>query len=462
MTKLFPYSQSEFNVLLSLFQRAIDDGKYTEKIPYETWRKLKKLSGFVEIEYEKSFVRIRDCFIRADGTETRDIVYSAKIYDWGFGRFFYDYVIKKENDQMTLNSATSAVSASNIFDATKISALESKRDYLSVAEVAAYTTSLSGKAACDYNGYSYYGTDSTDAAKIAGTPINDTTTLNDLSIGSDYANTISADRYANNWVGITDMCVRKDEFDALQKKVDKVELEILKNRNNKCENKENNTMMKGFNFDFGPCGNTVRLSMYGLAVQNVSGEWVSYNTTTKEIMNVDIINMADGGKYIYKMPVAISEVQVGDIIVHAKVPMFVTGINNDGSFNAIDVRAGEAKCILATRSPFGFNFVTKVVNLFGNMLGTPTADQPFGNMLPLLMLSGENKDIDPMMMFFLMGQNGNTPINPMMWYFLSKDNKDMDPAMMWMVMSMAGGATPGFMAQPYTCKCHQKVSDEQI
>ena len=219
--------------------------------------------------------------------------------------------------------------------------------------------------------------------------------------------------------------------------------------------------MKGFNFDFGPCGNTVRLSMYGLAVQNVSGEWVSYNTTTKEIVNVDIINMADGGKYIYKMPVAISEVQVGDIIVHAKVPMFVTSTEN-GSISAVDVRAGEAKTIIPTTNMFGFNFVTKVVNLFGNMLGTPTADQPFGNMLPFLMLSGENKDIDPMMMFFLMGQNGNTPINPMMWYLLSKDNKDMDPAMMWMVMSMAGGATPGFMAQPHTCKCHQKVSDEQI
>ena len=449
------YTPEQFQKLLNQFQSAVDSGKYTEKIPYETWRKLKKLYH-PKIEYISPFVKIYEVVPNIDGVERDVIMFSAKTYDWGFGRFFYDYVIKKERDRMTLNSATSAVSAYDAIDATTISALRSKADYTSYVDIAATST---GKATCEYNGYTYVGT----ADKVAGTPINGTTTVDDLSIDSGYADAISADHYVNSWVGVgvADTCVRKDEFDALQKKVEEY-LKVNKTEKNKCENKENETMMKGFNFDFGPCGNTVRLSMYGLAVQNVSGEWVSYNTTTKEIMNVDIINMADGGKYIYKMPVAISEVQVGDIIVHAKVPMFVTGINNDGSFNAIDVRAGEAKCILATRSPFGFNFVTKVVNLFGNMLGTPTADQPFGNMLPFLMLNGENKDIDPMMMFFLMGQNGNTPINPMMWYFLSKDNKNMDPAMMWMVMSMAGGATPGFMVQPHTCKCHQKVSDEQI
>lgn len=448
------YTPEQFQKLLNQFQSAVDSGEYTEKIPYETWRKLKKLYH-PKIEYISPFVKIYEVVPNIDGVDRDVIMFSAKIYDWGFGRFFYDYVIKKERDNMTLNSATSAVSACDAIDATKISALESKADYTSYADVA-YATSLTGtgKATCEYNGYTYSGADSISTAKIA-----EPNRVNTIELNIPSLDHFGYHQIDGTWDSVASKSEMEDRFKKLeaelQKKVDKAE-------KNKCENKENETMMKGFNFDFGPCGNTVRLSMYGLAVQNVSGEWVSYNTTTKEIMNVDIINMADGGKYIYKMPVAISEVQVGDIIVHAKVPMFVTGINNDGSFNAIDVRAGEAKCILATRSPFGFNFVTKVVNLFGNMLGTPTADQPFGNMLPFLMLNGENKDIDPMMMFFLMGQNGNTSINPMMWYFLSKDNKNMDPAMMWMVMSMAGGATPGFMAQPHTCKCHQKVSDEQI
>lgn len=453
----FNYTPEQFQKVLARFQSAIDSGKYTEKIPYDTWRKLKKLYH-PKIEYISPFVKVYDVIKNIDGIDRDTIIFSCKTYDWGFGRFFYDYVVKKKEteDIMTLNSTTSACDI-----ATKASCadgLTSKIDHETIAYAgdpygsadAAYTIALGTKA--DYMGY--YDSDST-----TGCPNYGTTTDHTIKINGDPLTSNSVyikDSYNGIWgtagTAVTNISTIGDRVDTLES-----QMEQLIN-----EKKKENNNMKGFNFDFGPCGNTVRLSMYGLAIQNVSGEWVSYNTATKEIMNVDIINMADGGKYIYKMPVAISEVQVGDIIVHAKVPMFVTGINNDGSFNAIDVRAGEAKCILATRSPFGFNFVTKVVNLFGNMLGTPTADQPFGNMLPFLMLSGENKDIDPMTMFFLMGQNGNASINPMMWYFLSKDNKDMDPAMMWMVMSMAGGATPGFMTQPHTCKCHQKVSDEQI
>ena len=207
-------------------------------------------------------------------------------------------------------------------------------------------------------------------------------------------------------------------------------------------------MMKGINFDFGPCGNTVRLSMYGMAIQNVNGEWVSYNPDSREIINVDVFNMADGGKYMYKMPVAISDVKIGDIVIHNRVPMFVTAVNENGTFEVTDVRAGEAKTVIPTRNMFGFNFMTKVVSLFGAFTDAPTADQPFGNMLPFLMM-GENKDIDPMMMFMMMNQGGNGAMNPMMWYFMFKDNKDIDPAMMWMVMSMASGAAPAFMTGNY-------------
>lgn len=136
--------------------------------------------------------------------------------------------------------------------------------------------------------------------------------------------------------------------------------------NNKMKEKEN-VNMKGFNFDFGPCGNTVRLSMYGMAIQNISGEWVSYNPDSHEIINVDVFSMADGGKYIYKMPVAIADVKIGDIVIHSRVPMFVTAVNENGTFDVIDVRAGETKTVIPTRSPFGFNFMTKIVSLFSGL-----------------------------------------------------------------------------------------------
>ena len=206
-------------------------------------------------------------------------------------------------------------------------------------------------------------------------------------------------------------------------------------------------MMKGINFDFGPCGNTVRMSMYGMAIQNISGEWVSYNPDSREIINVDVFNMADGGKYMYKMPVAIADVKEGDIVIHNRVPMFVTAINENGTFEVTDVRAGETKNIIPTRNMFGFNFMTKVVSMFGAFADAPTADQPFGNMLPFLMMGEGNKDIDPMMMYMLMGQGGaNVMANPMMMYFMMKDNKDFDPMMMFMMMN-----------QNHTCNCGKHV-----
>ena len=207
-------------------------------------------------------------------------------------------------------------------------------------------------------------------------------------------------------------------------------------------------MMKGFNFDFGPCtGDNVRMSMYGLAVKNGNGEWVSYNASTKQIVNVDILNF-DGRKFMFKMPVAIKDIAVGDIVIHNKVPMFVIGVGEEnGAVIAVDVRAGEEKKILPTTSPFGFNFVTKVVSIFTAFENTPTPDAPFGNFLPF-MLMGEDgaSDIDPLMVMMMM-QNGGTNAfsNPMMMYFLCGDKmKDnMLPLMMMMNQPAATCVTAG-------------------
>lgn len=439
----YRYSQSEFDTLLSQFRSAIDSGEYTEKISYETWRKLKKLAGPIVIEYESPFVRIKGRLVRIDGTETQDIVYSAKTYDWGFGRFFYDYVVKEKNRMIT-----NAITESTAATVSKASALEAKADYMSASDCADcsklayydkhddwyYSDLDTSKAVSNYG--------STTAVKIAGEPLNSNTI--ELNIPS--LNHFGYHQINGTWDSVASRNEVNERFDKLeaelQKKVDKAE-------KTECV-KENDTMMKGINFDFGPCGNTVRMSMYGMAIQNISGEWVSYNPDSREIINVDVFNMADGGKYMYKMPVAIADVKEGDIVIHNRVPMFVTAINENGTFEVTDVRAGETKNIIPTRNMFGFNFMTKVVSMFGAFANAPTADQPFGNMLPFLMLNGENgKDIDPMMFMFMMNQGGNTGMNPMMWYFMFKDNKDIDPAVMWMITSMVAGATPAFMTGNY-------------
>lgn len=424
------YTPEQFQKLLNQFQNAVDSGEYTEKIPYETWRKLKKLSGNIKVEYCSPFVKISYLEYTAFGEEVETVVFSAKTYDWGFGRFFYDFVVKKENERMNLSTKVTSATAYSVAETAKIAG-----DPI---------TSINGTIDIGYD------LDSSTSISNYGTTTTDNT---DQLVYNGYADKISTDHYANSstdhydnsWIGINDTKVDKTEFDALQKKVE----EHLKNENkNKCE--ENNTMMKGINFDFGPCGNTVRLSMYGMAIQNISGEWVSYNPDSREIINVDVFNMADGGKYMYKMPVAIADVKEGDIVIHNRVPMFVTAINENGTFEVTDVRAGETKNIIPTRSPFGFNFMTKIVSLFNGLM-TPDKNNPFGNMWMFAMMSGDNNfDMKDMLMISMMTGNndfvGN--MNPMMLMFMMDDKNEKNDWLMPLMLMNSG-----MMNQPHTCQC---------
>lgn len=209
-------------------------------------------------------------------------------------------------------------------------------------------------------------------------------------------------------------------------------------------NKEENKIMN-FNFDFGPCGDTVKLSMYGIAVKNANGNYVSYDRANGEIIDVDILNF-DGGKYCYKIPVAISGIKVGDTVIHAKKPMFVVGIN-DTNLVVVDVVAGEEKTIIPTKNMFGFNYATKIVSVIDSFGGfSASKDNPFGNMLPLMLLSDNKYGSNNDMLLAMMLMNGNGAMdftkNPMMLYLLMNKggSKDIDPFMMMILMNATGGA----------------------
>ena len=266
------------------------------------------------------------------------------------------------------------------------------------------------------------------------------------------------DRSYNYWDSYTASAL-VSELETIKRDVDDIKAKLNEDK----EKKEENKNMKGFNFDFGPCGNDIHMSMYGLAIKNINNEWVSYDKTAKDIINVDILNIADAGKYMYKMPVAVSDVRIGDVVVHNGVPMFVTGNNYDGSFSVVDVRVGEAKAIIPTKNMFGFNFMTKVVNMFDNFMSTPNSNNPFGNMLPFLMM-GDNKNFDPMMFMFMMGQNGFNSndmfSNPMMMYMLMKDNKNFDPMMLMFMMNQQKPKT--YETSGYVCGWTAPTADVAI
>lgn len=195
--------------------------------------------------------------------------------------------------------------------------------------------------------------------------------------------------------------------------------DLCKNCKNyeKKDNEGKENKMKGFNFDFGKITNdSIRMSMYGMAVKNASGVWTAYDKGTGDLMDVDVFNF-DGSNFLFKMPVAIKDIAVGDVVIHARKPMFVISKTEAGDLVAIDPVAGEKKTIMPIRSPFGFNFATKIISLFDSLMPTaeaPSADNPFGSlwMFALLDNKQDTKDILPMMLM-MNGANAGS-MNPMM------------------------------------------------
>lgn len=187
-----------------------------------------------------------------------------------------------------------------------------------------------------------------------------------------------------------------------------------------------------FNFDFGKVtSNTIRYSTYGLAVQSVDGHYVSYDQKTGSVMDVDILNMP-ANDFLYKMPVAVKDVKVGDVIIHNRVPMFVKSKTANG-LRVVDIREATEKDILPVKSPFGFNFVTKVVSIID--MGSANADTPFGNILPFLMMKDGKMDSDMLLPMMMMNQKSLDMSNPMMLLLL-KDSKMNDATLMAMMMMM--------------------------
>jgi hypothetical protein len=209
--------------------------------------------------------------------------------------------------------------------------------------------------------------------------------------------------------------------------------------------KENMDTSKMFNFDFGPVSSAIRMSPYGMAMKNADGKYVSYDKNSGNIMDVEIFNF-DAQKFLYKMPVAVNAVAVGDIVVHMRKAMFVSAVNGN-RISVVDIYNGEVKDIMPTTSPFGFNFITKVVSLI-DMSGA-NADTPFGNLLPLLML-GEGQDFkDILPMMFLTGNAGafgNMVQNPLMLYALMGDNGNAKDILPFLLLSQNFGA-------PAVCNC---------
>ena len=400
--------------LLNRFQKAVDDGKY-KRIPYTQWKKLKTADKCkAKIVTDENTGEQLAQIIRK---EDNKLVLEFPVKDQSFGEFLsteiliggIDNMPPKDNDILKQIYTWDNNASSSYYDS-----LLGKIEY----DPGNTATSISSNYT---NGYG----EQTNR-------LESTIRLSDFSqVYSDKTNT-----------SITDTFVTKAELnDALATKEDKKPLNDYKE----------NGKMKGFNFDFGPCtNNAVKMSLYGLAVKNSTGTWVSYDPKSETIIDVDILNF-DGAKYLYKIPTAIKDIALGDVVIHAGKPMFVVGIGaNSKSLNVVDPISGEKKEVMLTRSPFGFDFATQIVNFLGNFMDSAaTPDNPFGNMWMLMLAQGDNNnDISNILPFMLMSGNNALNANPMMMYFLLGNKGGNDSLLP--LMFMMNNNTP---APAHTCKC---------
>lgn len=191
----------------------------------------------------------------------------------------------------------------------------------------------------------------------------------------------------------------------------------INNPSNTIQKEEKTMNIPTMKFDFGPAdSNSVAMSPYGLAIQH-NGTWYAYNA--KEDQTIDVTGMTFSFKnMIYKMPVAVNQIAIGDLIYHQKRPMYIITAPEGTSIKVIDLAASEQKTVVPVANMFGFNYVTKIAPLLNLGITTPSTDNPFGNIMPMMMMSSlfeDNKsDNDVMQMMFMMSlMNGNNPFTAM-------------------------------------------------
>lgn len=245
-----------------------------------------------------------------------------------------------------------------------------------------------------------------------------------LSTTSNSNDTLTYNPYSSSYDSISDLI--KDRCD-----------DYFKNnkdgyfKNNKTEEKiKMNYSKSPINFDFGSVAeNTFRMSPYGIAVTTPTG-WVAYNTKSQELFNVDVFNFSVD-KFLYKMPVAVKDIKAGDMIYHQNEPVFVREVKENGLISVINYNNAAVIDVMPVKSPFGFNFVTKVVSFFdfSSAGNEATPENPFGNVMPFLLMN-DNGNLDSLTMFAMASMmNGKTEMsfdNPMLMYALFSNGEHSD------------------------------------
>ena len=455
------FNYQEYQNLLTDFSAQQKQGKY-KPLPYNDYRLIAGkffTNPISEVVIER--VDVNNFIIVFLPSATT--IYTGKMDDNSFGSFIHNYIKENQKEIMTNNTYNvtnntydiwgdkvkyneSAVLNSAATASTRASdAISSKvEDYSNYSNTIGvdYTSTISSRS------YDIYQELEKRVQNLAEESACTQVDLKDIHRKLDeLLDMITHGRYSNEYQFDT----INNNIGSIVSRIEKMENKIEKENNSYNKRKDNEKTMntnKMFNFDFGFVDSNIRMSPYGMAIRNADGRYVSYDVKTGSVIDVEPFNF-EGNRFMMKMPVAVKDVAVGDIVIHNHKPMFV--VNTNDKVTVIDIYNGEEKNILLTKNMFGFDFVTKVVSFIN--FSNASAENPFGNMWPLFMLSdnnsgfglnGANPEDSRTMMLMLMAMMGQSSMpanmfqNPMfMMAFMNDGDSNMKDLMMVMAMSSA-------------------------
>lgn len=206
------------------------------------------------------------------------------------------------------------------------------------------------------------------------------------------------------------------------------------NNNNNIERGNNmfNNVMK--DFYCGPATD-VKMSIYGPAFRAVSTGGDSPKETYVAYHDSEYIDVLDGildiGTCAYVMPIAAKSVKKGDFIKNCGTWLRVTSITNE-VIEGENVYTRNIVKVRPTKNMFGFNFYSKLITF--DIMGSTSEDNPFGNLLPLILLGNKNSKMTDMLPLMFMNKDFDMS-NPMMMYLLANKNSSNNDLMTIMMMT---------------------------
>lgn len=208
------------------------------------------------------------------------------------------------------------------------------------------------------------------------------------------------------------------------------------------ENKESEGNKMNFsnilNVEFGKINDShdVAASMYGIAIRGNDNRYRAYDKANGKI--IDVTGMTFNTDMLFKIPCAISQISVGDVIINAGNYVTVTNVHKDGTFTVVDPKASEQKIAIPAKNMFGFDFMTKVFYPLDSFI-KPTNDNPFGlnPMAMMLLASDEDMDMSTLVLMTMMG-NGTINQNMMlpMILMMNKNERSSDIGTLSLAMMM--------------------------